>query len=72
VPDLQLLVELFQLRERLRMLLMVALYRSGRSVEALLTYAGRRRTLSESWGIEPGREIEQLEHDIRTRTLALT
>jgi DNA-binding SARP family transcriptional activator len=48
------------------MLLMVALHRSGRSVEALSTYVDWRRTLLASWGIEPGRAIRQLSDEIRT------
>jgi DNA-binding SARP family transcriptional activator len=71
VPELLLLVDVFPFRERLRVLLMVALYRSGRSVEALMVHASWRRLLQESWGLEPGREIEQLLHDIRTHAPAL-
>jgi DNA-binding SARP family transcriptional activator len=47
------------------MQLMVALHRSGRSVEALSSYLDWRRTLTDAWGIEPGRAIQQLWHDIR-------
>ena len=54
VPELQRLVGGFPLRERLRMQLMVALHRSGRSVEALASYVDWRRTLMDAWGIEPG------------------
>jgi DNA-binding SARP family transcriptional activator len=65
VPELRRLVDEFPHRERLRMQLMVALHRSGRSVEALSSYLDWRRTLTDAWGIEPGRAIQQLWHDIR-------
>jgi DNA-binding SARP family transcriptional activator len=65
VPELQRLVDGSPYRESLRMQLMVALHRSGRSVEALSTYVEWRRTLLDSWGIEPGRAIRQLWDDIR-------
>jgi DNA-binding SARP family transcriptional activator len=65
VPELQRLVGGFPLRERLRMQLMVALHRSGRSVEALASYVDWRRTLMDGWGIEPGCAIRQLWDDIR-------
>ena len=65
VPELQRLVGGFPLREQLRMQLMVALHRSGRSVEALASYVDWRRTLMEAWDIEPGCAIQQVWDDIR-------
>jgi SARP family transcriptional regulator, regulator of embCAB operon len=65
VPELQRLVDGFPFREKLRMQLMIALHRSGRSVEALASYVDWRRTLMDSWGVEPGRAIQQLRDDIR-------
>jgi hypothetical protein len=50
---------------------MVALHRSGRSVEALSSYLDWRRTLTDSWGLEPGRAIQQLWDDIRGHRLDL-
>jgi DNA-binding SARP family transcriptional activator len=47
------------------MQLMLALYRSGRSVEALASYDDWCRTLKDSWSVEPGRDIRQLLDDIR-------
>ena len=65
VPELQRLVHDFPLREALRMHLMVALHRSGRSVEALSTYLDWRETLKSSWDLEPGQTIQQLWDNIR-------
>ena len=44
----------YPLREGLRCLLMVALYRSGRQAEALAVYRDTRRVLRAELGIEPG------------------
>jgi DNA-binding SARP family transcriptional activator len=71
VPELQRLVGGFPLREQLRMQLMVALHRSGRSVEALGSYVEWRRTLMDAWGIEPGCAIRQVWDDIRLQAAEL-
>jgi DNA-binding SARP family transcriptional activator len=71
VPELERLVDGFPLREQLRMQLMVALHRSGRSVEALGSYVDWRRTLIDAWGIEPGCAIRQVWDDIRLQTSEL-
>ena len=47
---------------------MIALHRTGRTVEALGEYAGWRRLLAESWEIEPGHAIQQVWADISART----
>ncbi len=64
VAELESLVAEHPLRERLRALLMLALYRSGRQVEALEVYQDGRRTLVEELGIEPGRELRELQQTI--------
>ena len=52
------------LRERPRAQLMLALYRSGRQGEALALYRETRAQLVEGLGIEPGRELQELERRI--------
>ena len=64
VPELESLVKQYPLRERLRSQLMLALYRSGRQADALAAYQDARRTLVEELGLEPGRELQELEQAI--------
>jgi hypothetical protein len=52
------------LRERLRGLRMLALYRAGRQAEALQAYRAARETLVEELGIEPSEELGELERAI--------
>lgn len=51
-------------REHLHAQLMLALYRSQRTAEALEVYRGIRSTLVEELGIEPGPELGELEQAI--------
>jgi DNA-binding SARP family transcriptional activator len=67
VPELTALLRRDPFRERTRRQLMLALYRSGRAAEALASYTDWRRLLSESWGLEPTREMCELADDIRRR-----
>ena len=59
-PELQSLVDEHPLRERLRELLMLALYRAGRQAEALSAYTDARAALDEL-GIEPGEGLQRLQ-----------
>ena len=51
-------------RERLRALLMLALYRADRQAEALQAYTNARRRLVGDLGIEPGEHLRKLERQI--------
>jgi len=64
VPELQALVREHPFRERLRAQLMLALYRTGRQADALAVYREGRRRLVDELGIEPGRELQELERAI--------
>ena len=59
------------LRERARAQLMLALYRSGRQTDALEHYRSVRALLVERAGVEPGRELQQLERAILQQDPAL-
>src|SRR3954452_22341838 len=60
------------LRERRRALQMRSLYRSGRQAEALAVYRDARTTLVDGLGIEPGRELQDLERAILAQDPALS
>jgi DNA-binding SARP family transcriptional activator len=70
-PELQRLVSRHPLRERLRALLMVALYRCCRQGEALAAYHAARRALVDGLGIEPGSELRELQRAILEQSPAL-
>jgi predicted ATPase/DNA-binding SARP family transcriptional activator len=61
IGELEALVQLHPLRERLRGQLMLALYRAGRQADALRAYQTARAVLGEELGLEPGRELQRLE-----------
>ncbi len=61
VAELEALVADYPLRERLRELHMLALYRSGRQAEALRAFQAARDTLVDELGIEPGTPLRDLE-----------
>ena len=54
-------------RERLWRLLMLALYADGRQSEALEAYQDARRYLADELGLDPGPELQELEHAILTQ-----
>jgi DNA-binding SARP family transcriptional activator len=61
VAELAALVEANPFNERLRGLLMVALYRSGRQADALAAYQEGRRVLADELGIDPSPALRELE-----------
>jgi DNA-binding SARP family transcriptional activator len=71
VAELTELVAANPLRERLQEQLAIALYRSGRQAEALRSLAEAGRTLREELGIEPSRELRELEAAILAHDPAL-
>jgi DNA-binding SARP family transcriptional activator len=64
IGELEELVRRHQFRERLRVQLMLALYRAGRQADALDLYRRTRETLVEELGIEPGVALQELEQAI--------
>ncbi|KOG39017.1 AfsR/SARP family transcriptional regulator [Streptomyces decoyicus] len=64
VSELTALTAAHPLRERLRELLMLALYRSGRQAEALAVYADTRRLLDEELAVEPCASLSELQQRI--------
>ncbi|HEY2687129.1 MAG TPA: BTAD domain-containing putative transcriptional regulator, partial [Streptosporangiaceae bacterium] len=72
VPDLTAMVADHPLRERMRGLLMVALYRCGRQAEALRVYAEGRRVLAEELGIDPGSDLSRIHQQVLTMDPALS
>ena len=71
VAELEALVREHPHRERLRGLLMLALYRSGRQAEALEIYRQGRQLLDSELGLEPGVELRDLERAILAHDPAL-
>jgi YVTN family beta-propeller protein len=71
VAELEVLAAEHPTRERLIAQLMLALYRSGRQADALAAYRTARRALVDDLGLEPGRELRELEAAILAQDAAL-
>jgi DNA-binding SARP family transcriptional activator len=71
ISELEALIAKHPYRERLRAQLMLALYRSGRQVDALAVYQSARRTLVDQLGIEPSEGLQELEQAILRQDDAL-
>lgn len=63
-PELEVLTATEPLRERLCRQFMLALYRSGRQADALRVYRRTREALIDSLGLEPGRDLQELQQQI--------
>ncbi|TCN44308.1 DNA-binding SARP family transcriptional activator [Kribbella orskensis] len=72
LPELSRLVAEFPLRERLRGVQMLALYRAGRQAEALATYREARTLLVTAHGVEPGNALQHLHQQILQNDPTLT
>jgi predicted ATPase/DNA-binding SARP family transcriptional activator len=64
VPELEALIREHPLRERLRELLVLALYREGRQADALAAYQDARAALVDELGLDPSEALQQLEKAI--------
>lgn len=71
VPELDQLVAEHPFRERVLAQRMLALYRSGRQVDALEAFHKARRALDEDLGLEPGPGLQQLQLAILRQDPAL-
>lgn len=71
IGELYELVEREPLRERLHGTLMLALYRAGRQAEALDCYRRMRTVLVEELGMDPSKELRQLEAAILAQAPSL-
>nr|WP_052479204.1 BTAD domain-containing putative transcriptional regulator [Kibdelosporangium sp. MJ126-NF4]CEL22956.1 putative regulatory protein [Kibdelosporangium sp. MJ126-NF4]CTQ90095.1 putative regulatory protein [Kibdelosporangium sp. MJ126-NF4] len=72
LPELHNLTIQHPFRERLRGQLMLALYRSGRQVEALASYQEVRGRLADEVGVDPGEDLQRLHQRILTNDPALS
>ena len=66
IPELRRLVARYPLRERLRALLMTALYRAERQADAIALFQDCRRVLDEELGVAPGRLLSRTYEGVLT------
>jgi DNA-binding SARP family transcriptional activator len=71
VGELAELAERHPLHEPFALRLMLALYRSGRQADALAVYRDTRTRLIDGFGIDPGRDLHELERAILNHEPAL-
>jgi DNA-binding SARP family transcriptional activator/class 3 adenylate cyclase len=71
ISELEMWVEIEPLRERLCGQLMRALYHCGRQADALGIYRRTRTRLIEELGLDPSRELQQLERSILNQELVM-
>jgi predicted ATPase/DNA-binding SARP family transcriptional activator len=71
VGELEAAVATEPLRERRWVLLMLALYRSGRQADALRAYQRLRKVLGEQLGLEPAGETQAMEAAVLAQDLSL-
>ena len=64
IGELERLVVDHPLRESLWVLLITALYRSGRQADALAAYQRVQHTLAEELGLDPGPELQEVERKV--------
>ncbi|MFC9328177.1 BTAD domain-containing putative transcriptional regulator [Kitasatospora sp. NPDC057015] len=64
LADLDALVQAHPYRERLRAQQMIALYRTGRQVEALMVFDAVRRLLAEELGLQPGAVLQRIQQAV--------
>ena len=72
LAEIAALVEEHPLRERIRILLVKALYAAGRQADALASYAQARRYLAEEVGLEPGPELRAVEAAVLAQDASLS
>jgi DNA-binding SARP family transcriptional activator/DNA-binding beta-propeller fold protein YncE len=72
VPELDALIARHPFDERLYRQLMLALYRAGRSADALAVYQRARKTFDEQLGLQPGPELEELQHRVLNQDASLS